>query len=467
MPVSAYPEFLHSLRGKRCAVLGAGISNRPLIRLLLQQDCELSVFDRSDSAETIKALDLIEAERGHFQRFLGADYLESLKNYDYIFKTPVVRPDIPELLEERRRGAVITSEMEVFLRFCPAVVIGITGSDGKSTTSALIAEILKEAGKKVYLGGNIGTPLLTQLEDMREDDFAVVELSSFQLMSMNISPHRSVLTNISPNHLDVHKDYDEYIRAKKNIFLHQSFDDILILNGRSPILSDFPLEAESKIIWTEERPYGNAPLYGLEEDRLFYQKAEASPREVFLHRSDLLIPGRYNALNVLSAAAAVEGYASLEAIQNAVRHFKGLEHRSEWVRELDGVTFFDSSIDSSPLRSRNTLSAFSEQGSRVFLITGGKDKNCDYSGLGAAIASCCQKVYLCGQNAPQIHQSILAEAPDMPVQAVRDYPEALRLARHEAKAGDVVLLSPAGTSFDRYKNFMERGDDFKKSVMEL
>lgn len=470
-------DFLSWAQGLRIAVVGAGISNRPLIKLLLTAGLEVQIFDRAPAENLAPWREELEKQGLKALWSLGPNYLDQLQGFDLIFRTPIVRPDLAQLVAERQRGAIVTSEMEVFLQLCPAEVLGITGSDGKTTTSTLTALALQTAGYKTWLGGNIGMPLLSSLPEIKAEDKVVVELSSFQLISMSCSPQTAVITNLSPNHLDVHKDFAEYCEAKAQIFLHQGFADRLILKGSDPLLQTFAARAKGEVIWTENRPFGEQKLFGLDQDALYYQGGSQAARERLLTRQDLCLPGRFNALNVLSALAATDHLVrpdQRDQVLQALADFKGVEHRLQEIRTLDGVRYYDSSIDSSPARSIASLSAFKEVGVPLYLIAGGKDKNLDYSELGEKILTSCQRVYLCGQNADLIAQAVRQAQNRKPgvndpltVSIVPSYADCLKLARQDAPTGSAVLLSPAGTSFDRFKNFEERGKVFQELVQAL
>lgn len=470
-------DFLSWAKGQKIAVVGAGISNRPLIKLLLDAGLEVKIFDKATEESLAPWRTELASQGLQAAWSLGQGYLGQLHGFDLIFRTPIVRPDLPELVAERKRGAVITSEMEVFLKLCPAEVIGITGSDGKTTTSTLTALALQTAGYKTWLGGNIGLPLLSSLPQMRAQDKVVVELSSFQLMSMATSPETAVMTNLSPNHLDVHKDFTEYGEAKAQIFEHQSLSDRLVLKGSDPHLQAFALRAKGEVIWTETRPFGDQKLFGLSDNLLYYQESPQSLPQTLITRQDLCLPGRFNALNVLSALAATDhlvGPDQKAQVLQALADFTGVEHRLQQIRTLDGVRYYDSSIDSSPARTVASLSAFKEAGIPLYLIAGGKDKNLDYSELGQVILASCRGVYLCGQNADLIAQAVrqaqdrqAGDSEQLTVSILSSYADCLKLARQEAPAGSAVLLSPAGTSFDRFKNFEERGQVFQELVKAL
>lgn len=469
-----FENFLKWVSPRKCAVLGAGISNRPLIRILAAAGSDCTVFDRRTAEELRSFMEELNAEglKVHFS--LGDDYLSALRGFDLIFKTPVMRPDLPEIVAECRRGAILTSEMEVFLALCPAEVFGISGSDGKTTTTTLIHRFLEAAGYRSWLGGNIGRPLLEFLPEIRPDDKVVLELSSFQLLTIRQSVDTAVLTNISPNHLDVHKDYDEYIESKTNLFRFQHMHQRLIVNGACEECVEAAKLSRGQLFWSEKRGFGERPLFGLEGDKLYYQEKPDADPQILLTRSQLKVPGRYNAINVLSALAAVSHLIlpSDPRILQAAGTFSGVEHRAELVREIDGVRYYNSSIDSSPNRSLNTLSAFRELRIPVHLISGGKDKKCDYSGLGEAIGNTCKSVFLYGQNSDLILRRIEAELSkeqiaQIEIRLCESYEEALNGAKAIAGKGEAVVLSPAGTSFDHFQNFEQRGEYFKELVQKL
>lgn len=483
-------EFKSWVKNLRVAVLGAGISNRPLIRLLLEAGAETVIFDMREVEEFTSFKEEISEYNNQPQWSLGKDYLIALQGFDLIFRTPIVRPDLPELIAERERGAIISSEMEVFFALCPAEIIAITGSDGKTTTSTLTALALEAAGYTTYLGGNIGKPLLSQVDEIKETDKVVVELSSFQLGSMRQSPEVAVITNISPNHLDVHKDYEEYINCKAEIFRHQNFNNRLILNGADSVLQNFAREARGEVIWTGERPFGEGKLFGLEANNLFYQASPQAEKEHILYADEITLPGYFNCLNILSALAAGSHLFDIKEVAKHLAKFKGVEHRQEFVRELDGVRYYNSSIDSSPSRSQVTISAFSQFSKPLYLICGGKDKNLIYDDLVKTWQCPVEKVFVCGDNADKIKAAyekfVAGQTVSSPCSlegtTVRQvgvglklakllecssYEEALQQIRREAEPGSLVLFTPAGTSFDRFNNFAERGRIFKDLVRDL
>ena len=455
-----FEEELHSLRDKTVAVIGIGVSNRPLIQLLLDRGVTVTACDKK-SREALGAIgDELEGRGCHLR--LGEDYLKNLTE-DVIFRTPGMRPDLPELTAAVERGSVLTSEMEVFFEVCPCPKIAVTGSDGKTTTTTIIAELLKRAGRTVHLGGNIGHPLLAETGSMSPKDIAVLELSSFQLMTMTKSPHIAVITNLAPNHLDVHKDFQEYISAKENIFTHQTENDIAVFNADNAYTAE---EAEHAV--------GRARLFSRQrelEDGVFLRdnaiiaRSGGQEREV-MQVSDIKLPGVHNVENYLAAIAAVDGLVSDKTIREFAREFGGVEHRIELIRTRNGVRWYNDSIASSPSRTIAGLNSFP---GKVILIAGGKDKGIPYDALGPVVNDHVKLLLLCGATAGVIRRSVeqAKNYHGLEILDVEDYQEAVSIADSRAVEGDVVILSPASTSFDRFANFMERGKAFKAIVNRL
>ena len=450
-------EYLRSLQGKRILVLGLGVSNRPLVKWLLQAGLDVTGCDAA-ARETADAA-VLELEALGAKLKLGPDYLEGLEG-DVIFRTPGMRPDRPEIQALVEQGAVLTSEMEAFFQVCPCPILAVTGSDGKTTTTTLIAEMLKAAGKTVWVGGNIGQPLLDRAAEMSPADYAVLELSSFQLMTMPYSPQVAVVTNLAPNHLDIHKDMDEYVAAKKNLFLHQGPDDRLVLNLDNDITRGFAAEAAGKVSWFSRT---RAPEQGVWWDGAIIW---AGGRALMV-RENILLPGDHNVENYMAAIAAVEGLVSDDVIRRVAASFAGVEHRIERVRVLDGVTWYNDSIASSPSRTIAGLRSFRDP---VILIAGGYDKHIPYDALGPEIVRHVKALILTGATSEKIRAAV-QEVPDYagqpPIYDAADLADAVAQAQKLGQKGDVVILSPASASFDCFKNFMERGDTFKKLVEAL
>ena len=458
--MSTIKEYLEEIQGRPVAVIGMGVSNTPLIKMLLRAGAEVTVRDRvprERAAEQVQELESLGA-----RMILGEEYLQDLHE-DVIFRTPGLSPNTPELVNAVRRGIELSSEMELFFQTCPSRLIGVTGSDGKTTTTTIIAEFLKEAGRNVYVGGNIGKPLLPDVADMVEEDFAVLELSSFQLMTMDRSPRIAVMTNLSPNHLDVHKSYGEYIAAKENIFTHQTARDIAVFNADNETTVRCAEKAPGRVRWFSRRKEVADGVF-LRGTSIVCRGPQGE--RVVLDTADIKLPGVHNIENYMAAVAAVDGMVPDEAIRAFARTFGGVEHRIELVRELDGVRWYNDSIASSPSRTIAGLRSFPE---KVLLIAGGKDKGISYDAIGPEINEHVKALILCGATAGVIRAAVekAANFTGLPITEVDSYQSAVALARETARPGDVVLLSPASTSFDRFANFMERGRVFKDLVNAL
>lgn len=451
-------EFKYNVAGKNITVIGIGISNLPLIKYLVSLDANVTACDRR-SAEDLGE-NYTELEKLGVKFNLGDGYLNNLSG-DMIFKTPGMRYDVPELLKAKENGSIVTSEMEVFFEVCPSHIIAVTGSDGKTTTTTLIHKMMTDAGYKTWLGGNIGNPLLTDTEKMKENDWVILELSSFQLHTMRKSPEIAVITNISPNHLDMHKDYKEYIDAKKNIMLYQNEGDTLIVNADNQVTADIGKSANGAVKYFSRNDMADVYLDGNIIKRGIVE---------ILNIKDIKIPGMHNVENYMAAIAAVSGLVSKDVIVNVAKTFGGVEHRIELVRTLDGVKYYNSSIDSSPNRTINTLRVFPN---KVIMIAGGKDKGIPYDEIGPALAEHVKVLILIGATSDKIQEALDAEinktgnGKDIEVIRATSYEDAVNTARSKAHDGDVVLLSPASTSFDMFRNFEERGNLFKKIVNEL
>ena len=455
-----FEEYLRALQGKTVAVIGIGVSNRPLIQLLCRRGVAVTACDRK-SREALGAIgDELETMGAGLR--LGPDYLKDLTE-DVIFRTPGMRPDLPELTAAVARGSLLTSEMEVFFEVCPCPKIAVTGSDGKTTTTTIIAELLKRAGRTVHLGGNIGHPLLAETGEMDPGDVAVLELSSFQLMTMTHSPHIAVVTNLAPNHLDVHRDFAEYIAAKENIFTHQTAEDIAVFNADNDLTAAEAARAVGRArLFSRKRELADGVF--LRGEAVIARRGDQE-RQV-LRTSDIRLPGVHNIENYLAAIAAVDGLVPDGVIRDFAREFGGVEHRIELIRTRRGVRWYNDSIASSPSRTIAGLNAFDR---KVILIAGGKDKGISYESLGPVVNEHVKLLILCGATAGVIRRSA-EQAPNyagLEIADVEDYRQAVALADSRAGAGDVVILSPASTSFDRFANFMERGRVFKEIVNAL
>lgn len=455
-------EYVDRIKHKRIAVIGIGVSNMPLIELLLERGCDVTACDRRN-------FDQMEEEGQHLLNMgaklkLGDDYLEGL-DYDLIFRAPSLMPFEKHLQEAASNGAIITSEMEVFMSLCPCRSIAITGSDGKTTTSSIIAELLRAAGYRVHLGGNIGHPLLCELPEFGKDDIAVLELSSFQLHSMFSQPDVAVITNISPNHLDIHKDYQDYIDAKRAVLEYQNPGGRLIMNLDDGMTNYFEQHScAQKAYFSDKRDVGEGAMCS---GGVIYRVSDGVKRPV-MKASEILLPGEHNLLNYLAAFAAVEGLVDDRYCASVAKSFAGVEHRLELVRVLNGVSYINDSIATSPTRTVAGLHALK---TKPIVIAGGYDKGIPFDSLADEFCLGAKALFLTGDTAEKIYESVCHspcfELNPIEMHIVEDFSQAVWEASAYAKSGDIVLLSPACAAFDKFKNFVERGKLFKSIVMEL
>lgn len=457
-------EFYRSIQGKTIAFCGIGGSNLPLAVTFAQKGAAVTARDRRSEEQLGDAVRVLR-EAG-VRLVTGEGYLRDLGE-DIVFRTPGMKYDLPELDAARRRGAAVTSEMEVFFGVCPCRIFAVTGSDGKTTTTTVISKILESAGKTVHVGGNIGEPLLPRIEAIAPDDVAVAELSSFQLISMRRSPDIAVVTNVTPNHLDMHRDMQEYIDAKRNILLHQDAFGRAVLNADNDVTASFAADVRGQcLLFSRRHPveYG-AWMDG--DGEIWFSQGDRKTR--VMNASDIKIPGKHNIENYLAAICAVWGYAGIEDIAGVARSFSGVEHRNELVREFEGVRYYNDSIGTTPSRTINgALSLFDR---KILLIAGGYDKNIPFDPLGPAIAEKVKVLVLIGQTADKIEKAVRS-APNYRPEELRilrasSLEEAVDLCRREAESGDVVSLSPACASFGMFPNFETRGERFRELVNEL
>jgi len=444
--------------GKKCTVLGLGISNLPLIDFLLDRGAIVTARDQKE----------IDTQNEKIQSFLdrgvtfqcGADYLQGIDG-DFVFRSPGIRPDVPEIAAAVENGAVLTSEMELFFELCPAKIFAITGSDGKTTTTTLTyklleAEIKKEGkGRRVYVGGNIGAPLLPKVAEMTADDYAVVELSSFQLMTMQKSAWAAAMTNITPNHLNWHTDMEEYTVSKYNVFRHGA--KRVVLNADNDLTA-----AQIGKTGAEETVFS---LKKVDTDICEKDGYITVHGERFLKVSDIRIPGRFNVANYMCAIGMTLGFVSKETITEVATTFGGVEHRNEFVRKVDGVKYYNSSIDSSPSRTMAALSAYPQ---KPILICCGRDKHVPFEEMAEYILKKAKALVLSGEARDKIYTAMQAAGcGDFPIVIEEEFDKAILAAKELAADGDIVLLSPSCTSFDAFKNFEERGKRFKDIVNQF
>ena len=457
-------EFNDYIRFRKVAIVGLGVSNLPLMEYLYEKKANVTVFDERDIDSISK--DIMDKITTYgFGFHFGEDALKNLKGFNVIFRSPSCLPTRKELVDEANNGAIVTTEVELLMKMCPCKIVGVTGSDGKTTTTSLINAILKKAGYNTFLGGNIGTPLFTKLSDMKPEDILVLELSSFQLMGMEISPDIAVITNITPNHLNIHKDYEEYIEAKKNIFKYQDEKGVLVLNYDNEITRNCEKEANGKVIFfSSKNKLDNG--YIVDEDVI--KECEDKIRKHILNVEDVILRGNHNYQNIATAIAATSSLVDIDTIVEAVKEFKPVEHRIEFIRELDGVKWYNDSASSSPSRTLSGINAFKED---IILIAGGYDKNLDYTPLAKPIIEKVKSLILIGQTSGKIFDAVKLELEkenkEIDIHMCESLEETIKHAKKVAKPGQVVLFSPASASFDMFKNFADRGNQFKELVKKI
>lgn len=457
-------EFNNYLRNRKIAVIGLGVSNLPLIDYLYKMQAKVTVFDDRKVQEMPK--EIIEKITNYsFEFSFGEDNLSKLIGFDLIFRSPSCMPTKKELIEESKRGAIITSEIEMLMELAPCKIIGVTGTEGKTTTTSIIYEIIKNAGYNCFLGGNIGKPIFTLVKDMVPEDIIVLEMSSFQLTQMDVSPDISVVTNVFPDHLNVHSSYEEYIDEKKNIFKHQNENGILIINYDNEITKDFKKDTNGKVVFfSSKQKLENGYIYDNTDGIIKF--CEDGIRKHIIKKEDIKLRGIHNYENICCALAATATLVDMDVAIETIKEFNGVEHRLEFVRELDNVKWYNDSIGTSPASTIAGLNAFDED---IVLLAGGSDKGLDYSEIGEVIAKKVKILILTGPTATKIEEATrnAINGDKVEICYVQNLAEAVKLAKKKATSKDVVLLSPASASFDAFKNFAERGEKFKKLVNEL
>lgn len=457
-------EFNQYIKFRKVAIIGLGVSNLPLLDYMYEKKARVTVFDERN-IEAIPKQVMDKITNYGFEFVLGKNCLENLKRFDIIFRSPSCLPTRPELQQEESRGAIVTTEIEMLMKMCPCKIIGVTGSDGKTTTTSLIYNILQKAGYHTYLGGNIGTPLFTKLPEMQPEDMVVLELSSFQLMGMEVSPDISVITNITPNHLNIHKDYEEYIEAKKNIFKYQNEKGILVLNYDNEITRNCANQANGKVIFFSHKEKLDD---GFIVDGKVIKECEDKIRKHILNGEEAILRGAHNLENIATAISATKTLVSMEQAVEAIKEFKPVEHRIEFVREINDVKWYNDSASSSPTRTLSGLNAFDE---KIVLIAGGYDKNLDYEPLAKTLVEKAKALLLIGQTAGKIFDAVKQELENqnktLDIYMCESLEQTVTLARKVAEPGNVVLFSPASASFDMFKDFADRGNQFKKLVNDI
>lgn len=454
-----FSEFKEFIKDKKVAVVGIGVSNIPLINFLIKLGAKVTAFDKKTKDQLGDVA--VDFDNKGVKLELGEGYLDKLTGFEVVFKTPSMRIDSDALVKVKVEGAYITSEMEEFVKYTKGKIFAVTGSDGKTTTTTIISKLLEAQGYKTWVGGNIGTPLFAEIEDINDEDKVVLELSSFQLMTMKEEIDVAICTNLAPNHLDMHKDMQEYIDAKKNIFLYQEANDVLIVNRENDITYGFEKEAKGIVKeFSSKRVIDNGAYY---KDGILYLEGKEVCR-----KEDIVIKGMHNVENYLAAFLAVKDDVSIENMKKVAESFTGVEHRCELVRELDGVKYYNDSIASSPTRTLAGLKAFDE---KVILIAGGYDKHIPFEPLAYEGYPYIKELILVGATSDKIQAAFdkleAEKGIKVNIQRVDTFEGAIILAKNTAKSGDIVTLSPACAAFDLFPNFMVRGKKFKEIVNSL
>lgn len=457
-------EFNKFLDSKKVAIIGMGVSNLPLLDYFYDKNAKVTVFDKNTPSDEI----MEKINKYRYEVEIGEYNLSRLNGFDIVFRSPSVLPTREELVTAANKGAIITSEIEMVLKLAPCKIIGVTGTEGKTTTTSIIYEILKSSGKNCFLGGNIGKPIFTEIKNMKPEDIVVLELSSFQLMEMEVSPDISVVINMYPDHLNIHSSYEEYQQAKKNIFLHQNENGVVILNYDNEITRKFADEVKSNLVYFSSlQKLKNGYVYDRKDETI--KRYANGKSENILKKQEIKLRGIHNYENICAALAATASIVDEKSQIKAIKEFNGVEHRLEFVRELNGVKYYNDSIGTSPASTIAGLNAFDEN---IILLAGGSDKGLDYTEIGETIAKKVRVLLLTGPTAEKIENATklaMNKAGKETVEIIhcKDLQEAVSTANEKAKSGEIVLMSPASASFDAFKNFIERGIKFKEFVNNL
>lgn len=454
-------NFKKELVGKRIDVIGLGISNISVISYLLSLNIDINIYVRDENENSKEKLseEFLNNKKLHLN--FGSTYLDDLDKADYIFRSPGIKPFLPQIENAVRNGSILTSEIEQVVNLAPCKIIGITGSAGKTTTTTLVSEFLKKYKHNVYVGGNIGTPLFDKLDKITKDDLIVLELSSFQLMTMRKSPNYALITNIYEDHLDYHRDFEEYVRAKENIFIHQKKDDLFVINKDDKYYDRFLGKVKGKVLEFSENDnitsgafFKNGKIYLKDKNNIAF----------VVDVNDLKIIGNKNYLNICSAICLVKDFVDIEDIKDILIHFRGVEHRLEFVDIIDNVSYYNDSISTTPGKAIAALTSFNK---KIILIAGGSDKNLDYTPLGKYIVKASKYLILLGDTSKKIKEAVLKVDKNFKIKEVSNLKEAIYYSKEIAKEGDIVVMSPASASFDMYKNYKQRGKEFKEIVLNL
>ncbi len=460
--VMAAMDWANHLAGKRATLIGLGARTHvALARFLVREGAVVTISDRKPAEQLQQEIALLAGLPVRLS--LGANRVEDALNADIVFVTPGAPRDLPAVVAAQANGIPVSSEIELLFARCPAPIVGLTGSSGKSTTTTLVGEILKAAGRRVWVGGNLGTPLIDRLDEMTPQDWVVLELSSFQLEGMRCSPHVAAILNITPNHLDRHPSLEHYAEAKRNIIRYQGPDDWAVLGYANDITRAYGRSVAARRLY-----FGVDPVEGegaFTADGAVWLRLSGETRQV-MPLCEVQLRGRHNLENVTAAVAATAAAgAPPSAMREAIAAFRGIEHRLEPVREIGGVRYYNDSIATAPERTIAALRAFTEP---IVLLAGGRDKHLPLAELAALVKERVHTLVLFGEAADLLEAAMAkVGAPPPTIVRCRNLPEAVPLAAAAARRGDVVLLSPAFTSYDQFRDFEERGRVFKQLVWAL
>ena len=450
-------------KDKQIAVLGAGIEGISTAKYLVKHGAKVEIFD-SRSESDFQKRDFSSLQKGGVAIHFESRNSLPAKKFDCIFRSPSVHPDLKVIKESKENGVFISSQIKLFFDLCPGTIIGVTGTKGKGTTSSLIYEILKKDGRKVFLGGNIGNPPLDFIDEVTKDSLVVLELSSFQLMDLHKSPSVAVVLMATSEHLDWHKDREEYLKAKENLVRYQTAADRVIINNDFPASKMIGQISKAKKYFYSVKEQNEANAYFKDSSMVISNKGE----QTTINAEKIRLPGLHNRQNILAASlTAFLSGVDTNKISEVVNSFTGLPHRLEFVADVGGVKFYDDSASTIPETTIAAINSFQEP---KILIAGGSSKESDFTDLGRAIADTNLKaVLLIGDEAPRIKKAI--EAPGdfkgILIEGLNSMSEAVNKAKDLSRAGDIVLLSPACASFGLFKNYKERGEFFKREVSNL
>lgn len=457
---------MHNLASKKIAILGLGDENVALISYLVKHGVErLTICDRKGREGLKTQIAKLQPTNIETALEVGENYLNNLQNFDIIFRSPGLPYLNEKILRAKEQGVIISSATKLFFELCHSPIIGVTGTKGKGTTATLISEILKTADKRVYLAGNIGNSPFEFLDTLNSDDIVILELSSFQLQDMDRSPHIAVVLDIKSDHLDYHQNQEEYVAAKENIVKYQTKDDIAIINADYPTSSAFGKLTTGRKYWFSRRKPVTPGSY-LENDNIVLDLDNY--KEIICNKNEVTLRGEHNLENICASltAARLVG-AELDAIKSTVKTFPGLEHRLEFVKEIRGTKFYNDSFSTTPDTAIAAIKSFSEP---IILIAGGSEKNANYEELGKTIAnSNIKTAILIGETGPKIEVSIKNnESRGIKIiNSCKNLDEVIDAVKAEMQPGDVVLLSPASASFDWFKNYKDRGNQFKQAINKI